>query len=102
LPAVGERHDCDAIALGHACDTGTGRDHIARELMPEDLWVLRTRQRMWLCRRDDRTGHVLVQVGAADPTRRDPNYDLTGVGFGRSRDLLDAQIVSGVETEGAH
>ena len=51
---------------GHA---GPDRHDVAGELVPEDLRVLRSGQRVRLDGRHDRAGDVLVQVGAADAAR---------------------------------
>ena len=71
-----------SATLGHA---GADRDDVARELVPEDLRVLRAGQRVRLDGRDDRPGDVLVQVGAADAAGRDAHDDLAGARLGAAR-----------------
>ena len=99
LAAVGERHDRDAIPFPRAGHAGPGRHDVSRELVPKDLRVLRSGQRMRLDRRDDRAGHVLVQIGAADATRDDSDDDLPDAGCGRLGHLLDPEITRGVEAK---
>ena len=102
VAAVGERHDRDAISLAHARHAGADRHDIAGELVPEDLRVLRPGQRVRLDGRHDRSGEVLVQVGAADAAGDDPDDDLAATRGRRLGDLLDAQVVRCVESERAH
>ena len=101
-PAEDERHDRHAVAGGGARDALADRDDLAGELVPEDLRVLRAGQRVRLGGRDDRAGDVLVQVGAADAARRDPDRELARARRGRLGDVLDAQVAGGVEAERAH
>ena len=102
VTAVGERHDRDAIPLADAGHAGADRHDVARELVPEDLRVLRSGQRVRLDRRHDRAGHVLVEIGAADAAGDDPDDDLAGARRGRLGDLLDPEVVRCVEAECAH
>ena len=73
MTAVGERHDRDSVALADAGDARAGRNDVACELVPEDLRILRSGQRVRLDGRHDRSGHVLMQIGAADTARHDPD-----------------------------
>ena len=67
----------------HARHAGADRDDVARELVAEDLRVLRAGQRVRLDGRHDRAGHVLVQVGAADAAGHDADDDLARARRGR-------------------
>ena len=100
--AVRERHDRDAVALGDARHAGPGRNHVARELVAEDLRVLRTVQRMGLGRRHDRASCVFMQVGAADAAGGDPHHDLARARRGRFGDILDPNVLGGMEAKRPH
>ena len=102
MAAVGERHDRDSVALADAGDARAGRNDVACELVPEDLRILRSVQRVRLDRRHDRAGHVLMQIGAADTARHDPDDDLARARRGRLGDLLDADVMRRVESECPH
>ena len=102
VPAVGERHDRDAVALADTGDARADRNDVARELVPEDLRILRSVQRVRLDRCHDRTGHVLMQIGAADAARHDPDDDLPRARRGRLGDLLDADVMRRVESQCPH
>jgi hypothetical protein len=48
----------------------------SRELVSENLRVLRSGQRVRLDRCHDRPSYILVEIGAADAARRDANDNL--------------------------
>ena len=102
VTAVRERHDRDAISLADACHARTDGHDVARELVPEDLRVLRSGQRVRLDGCHDRAGDVLVQVGAADAAGDDPDDDLARARRGRLGDLLDPEVVRCVEAKCPH
>ena len=100
--AVRERHDRHAVALAHARHAGADSDHVAGELVPEDLRILRTRERMRLDGGHDRACRVLVQVRAADAARRDAHDDLAVAGIGRLGHVLDAEVPGSMEAKSSH
>ncbi len=102
VTAVRERHDRHAISLADARDAWTDRHHVARELVPEDLRVLCPGQRVRLDRRHDRTGHVLVEIGTADPARDNADDDVARTRRRRLGDLLDPEVVCRVKAERPH
>lgn len=96
-PAEDERHDPDAISGSDVADAGTHGDHLAGELVPEDLRRTRAGERVRNDRNRARPARILVQVGATDPTAARRDEHLAVGRLTRRENSLDANVASPVE-----
>ena len=72
-------------------------EHLAGELVAENLRELRAVESMRLDGDHDRTHRELVEVGAADAAPERPQKHLVAAGSGRVGDVLDADVLGTVE-----